>query len=330
MAVLVAGVRPASAQTTPSASFTGRGPLETREEWLLAQPHLTLPALSPDPLLEGATRVRLDGDWGSDFAWRWRFPGDFEDLRFIVDGEHRTMGIEVRRGVTPSLTLGARLAVQWRGGGILDGVIEWWHSVVRLPGNARSAFPRGQFRVEAEHRGEPAVSWDTRAGTGLGRAELSAQWALSRRASGWRTAVVGRLALPSGTGPFAAGGVDAGAQLLAARRLGSTFDVYVGAGGTFLGQPFLDGIDYVRLRPHGFLVLEWRPGWRWSLLAEASGAGRLARNLDAYPDLHAYLKLGSKVDLSRGWRIEGGFLEGIKNLQATTDFGIFAGVSREF
>ena len=55
-----------------------------------------------------------------------------------------------------------------------------------------------------------------------------------------------------------------------------------------------------------------------------------ARNLDAYPDMHAYLKLGSKVDLSRGWRIEGGFLEGIKNLQATTDFGIFAGVSREF
>ena len=69
---------------------------------------------------------------------------------------------------------------------------------------------------------------------------------------------------------------------------------------------------------------------RWSLLAEASGAGRLTRNLDAYPDMHAYLKLGSKVDLSRGWRIEGGFLEGIKNLQATTDFGIFAGVSREF
>src|SRR5207247_2243682 len=110
---------------------------------------------------------------GSDFAWRWRFPGDLEDLRFIVDGEHRTMGIEVRRGVTPSLTLGARLAVQWRGGGILDGVIDWWHSVVHLPGNSRSLFPHGRFRVEAEHGGEPAVNWDARAGTGLGRAELS-------------------------------------------------------------------------------------------------------------------------------------------------------------
>jgi hypothetical protein len=40
--------------------------------------------------------------------------------------------------------------------------------------------------------------------------------------------------------------------------------------------------------------------------------------------------MGAKVDLGRAWRVEGGFLEGIKNLQATTDFGVFAGASREF
>jgi len=327
---LVAAARLASAQPASSSSFTGRGPLETREEWLLVQPHLTLPALSPDPLPAGTTRIRLDGDWGSDFGWKWRFPGDLEDLKFIVDGEHVTMGLEVRRGLTPSLTVGLRLGMQWRGGGILDGVIDWWHHLVHLPGNDRAVFPRGQFRVEAEHGGEPVVRWDGRTGTGLGRAELSALWSLCRPASGWRTAVVGRVALPSGTGPFAAGGVDAGVQVLAAHRVGSAFDVYLGAGGTLFGQEVLDGVDYARLRPHGFVVLEWRPGWRWSLLAEASGAGRLARNIDGYPKLHSYFKLGSKVDLSRRWRIEGGFVEGIKNLQATTDFGVFAGVSREF
>ena len=52
--MLVAGARPAAAQPAASSSFAGRGPLETREEWLLAQPHLTLPALSPDPLPDGA------------------------------------------------------------------------------------------------------------------------------------------------------------------------------------------------------------------------------------------------------------------------------------
>ena len=328
--MLAAGARPAAAQPSPSSSFSGRGPIETREEWLLAQPHLTLPTLSPDPLPAGTTRIRLDGDWGSDFGWRWRFPGDLEDLKYIVDGEHVTAGLEVRRGLTPSLTLGLRLGLQRRGGGILDGVIEWWHRLLHLPGNDRAVFPRGQFRLEADHGGEPAVSWDARAGAGLGRAELSAQWSLSRPPAGWRTAVVGRVSLPTGTGPFAAGGVDAGAQLLAAHRLGAAFDVYLGAGGTVFGRTVLDGVVYARLRPHGFVVFEWRPGWRWSLLAEASGAGELARNIDGYPKMHSYFKMGSKVDLSRGWRIEGGFVEGIKNLQATTDFGVFAGLSREF
>jgi hypothetical protein len=329
-ALLVAGARVASAQPAmSSSSFAGRGPLETREEWLLAQPHLTLPALSPDPLAEGATRVRLDGDWGSDFGWRWRFPGDLRNLRFIVDGEHRTMGFEVRRGVTPSLTLGARIPLRWAGGGILDGVIDWWHSLLHLPGNARDRFPRGRFRVEGQDGGEAAADWDSRHGIGLGRGDLSAQWALTRSPSGWRTAAVARVGVPTGTGPFAAGGMDAGLQLLAAHRLGSAFDVYLGAGGTLFGEDALDGVEYVALRPHGFVVLEWRPTWRWSLMAEASGAGRLVRNFDAYPARHVYLKLGTKIDVAR-WRLEGGFLEGITSQQATTDFGIFAGVSREF
>src|SRR5687768_2940863 len=112
VAALAIASRPVSAQPASSSSFSGRGPLETREEWLLAQPHLTLPALSPDPLPPGATRVRLDVDWGNDFGWRSRTRGDLRDLRFIVDGEHHTAAVEVTRGITPALTLGARLPLQ--------------------------------------------------------------------------------------------------------------------------------------------------------------------------------------------------------------------------
>jgi hypothetical protein len=40
--------------------------------------------------------------------------------------------------------------------------------------------------------------------------------------------------------------------------------------------------------------------------------------------------MGAKVDLSRRWRLEGGFTENLADQQATTDFGIFTGVIRRF
>ena len=54
---------------TPALAQTERrGPFPSRDEWMLAQPLLTLPATSPDPLARGRYEVRVDGDWGSDFA----------------------------------------------------------------------------------------------------------------------------------------------------------------------------------------------------------------------------------------------------------------------
>jgi hypothetical protein len=41
------------------------------------------------------------------------------------------------------------------------------------------------------------------------------------------------------------------------------------------------------------------------------------------------LRIGSKVDAGP-WRLEGGFVEGIEDLDATTDFGVFAAVGRSF
>ncbi|HEV7503088.1 MAG TPA: hypothetical protein VGQ33_23880, partial [Vicinamibacteria bacterium] len=67
LAVLLAALAvPVLAQ---SADPPRRGPLPSRDEWLLAQPLLTLPATGPDPLPAGRYEARLDGDWGSDFGF---------------------------------------------------------------------------------------------------------------------------------------------------------------------------------------------------------------------------------------------------------------------
>lgn len=114
-------LNPADATIRPAR----RGPIEWREEWLLAQPRLTLPATSPDLLPPGENQLRVDFDWGNDFGWSQEVVGEVPgDRRFLVDGEHGTLGVALRHGMTRRLEVGFRLPVHWRGGGLLDGVIK--------------------------------------------------------------------------------------------------------------------------------------------------------------------------------------------------------------
>ena len=326
---------PALAQEPDSAP--ARGPFEACEEWLLAQNRLDLPSTTPDALGRGETRLRVDVDWGNDFGWRQVHVGEDPGERdFLVDGEHSTLGLEVRRGLSGSLSVGARLPLRWRGPGALDGVIDWWHRLtapIGIPDNGRSQFDTRRFRVLGrDHQLRPVV-WQADPGFGLGNLEVDGRWTLAGGAAagrGWRAALVARAALPTATGPFEAGGAALGLQAVAARGLGRSFDVYFGAGGTVSSEDDHAGIAYDGTRAHGFLALEWRVGQRLSLLADVTAASRLVTNLDGYPAFQSYVRMGAKVDLSPRWRLEAGFTENIEDQQVTTDFGVFSGIVRRF
>jgi uncharacterized protein DUF3187 len=328
----LAAVAPAAAQD-PGAG-PARGPFEAREEWLLAQNRLSLPSTTPDALARGETRLRVDVDWGNDFGWSQEHAGEDPGARaYLVDGEHSTLGLEVRRGVTGSLSLGARLPLHWRGAGALDGIIDWWHRVtapIGIPDNGRSQFDTDRFRVLGrDHQLRPVV-WEEEPGFGFGNLEVDARWTLTPAGREWRAALVARAGLPTATGPFDAHGAALGVQGVAARGLGRSADLYLGVGGTVSNEDDRGGIDHDRTRLHGFLAVEWRVGRRWSLLAETSAASRLVTNLDDYPAVQSYLRVGAKVDLSPRWRLETGFTENLADQQATTDFGVFSGIVRRF
>ena len=320
----------APAEATPAPPPARRGPFEARDEWLLAQPRLTLPAMSPDGLPAGHMRVSLDLAWGSDFGWQ-RAPSLRGPADFLVDGEHRTLALDVRRGLTDTVTVGVRLPLRWRGGGFLDGIIDSFHDVTGLPGGGRPLFPPDQLRVEGLDPALRPVRWTGGTGTGAGNAELLGHWAFRPQAAGrWSAALVVRAALPTGSGPFSGTGAETGAQLVAARTLHRAVDLYAGGGGVASARRTVDAIEYARARGQGFVALEWRPARRWSLVAEVDASTRLVRNLVRYPGWQAYFRMGAAVDLSSRWRVHGGFVEGIKSQQATTDFGIVAGVARTF
>jgi len=305
-----------------------RGPLEIREEWLLAQARLTLPAVSPDPLPRGETRLSVELDWGNDFGLEERAYAP-DGIGLLVDGEHRTTALDLRRGLTSSLTVGARIPLRWRGPGVLDGLIDAWHHRTGTSDNRRSYFPNRRMRVEGRDDALRPLAWRGSRGGGLGDVELLAHWAFRRpREGGWAAAVVGRATLPTGSGPFDAAGIDAGAQLVAAHPLGGRADVYLGLGGTLFGDLERDGRGYAPRRAHGFLAFEWRPTRRTSLLIETSAASRLLAGVPAYADRHVYLRAGIKREVHDAWVLQVGIVEGLASLQSTTDFGVFFGISR--
>jgi hypothetical protein len=312
-----------------------RGPVEVRDEWLLAQPHLTLPATSPDPIPCGQWRVRFAVNRGNDFGWTQTRAGEFPqsgDRRFLVDGEHQTTELAVRYGLDPVLDVGVRLPVHWRGAGFMDDFIDFFHENTGFMDNIRSSFTNDLFRVEGRSPTFERFSWNGEQGTGLGRVELSAQWAFLKPRCGRNlaAALIGRVTLPTGTGPFNVGGVDVGLQAVAAVPIGTQFDAYFGVGGTFFGETELDGVQYEPLRGSGFVALEWRPGARWSVFVEFNASSRLVTNIAQYPAFQSYLNLSGKYDLSRRWTLEAGVTENLENQQSTTDFAAFAGIVGRF
>jgi hypothetical protein len=322
--------RPASAQEPSPVSR--RGPMPARDEWLLAQPMLTLPAVAPDALGAGRLELRLDGDWGSDFALVEGRPGGVPTLRYLVDGEHRSAALTVRRGMGTRFTLGLRVPVLWRGAGVLDGLIDTWHRWFRLPDAGRSLVPDGEFRIEGRDTLGRPLAWRGRPGTGLGNLELEGHGVLAGAAdpAGWRLAAVARLSLPTATGTYAHAGTAAGAQLVAAWPLGRRADLYLGLGALTGTCSELAGISYDRTRGEGFLALEGRLTRGWSLIAQLDAATRLVTGIPAYPGTTVYLRVGSKFGLHPGWMLEAGITEGIKNQVASTDFGVLFALGRRF
>jgi Protein of unknown function (DUF3187) len=330
LAILIASA--VLAATPALAQTERRGPFPSRDEWMLAQPLLTLPAASPDPLARGEYEARVDGDWGSDFAVVGGSGIALSNPSYFVDGEHRSGALTLRRGLGGGFTLGVRASVLWRGSGSLDSVIDFWHRTLGLPDGGRSLFPDDRFGVTARDLRGRALAWQGATGTGLGNIELDANEVLFGRnsASGWRAAAIARLSAPTATGPYADAGGGAGLQLVAARPLGGRTNVYLGVGATVFSRTEVLGLQYERVRPQGFISLEGRLTRGWSAIVQLDVASRLVTNVEDYPGTTAYLRVGSKFGLPGGWMLEAGITEGVRHQEALTDFGVIAAVGRKF
>ncbi len=161
-------------------------------------------------------------------------------------------------------------------------------------------------------------------GTGLGDLEINGRWRVADGGhDGGSLALLGRVSLPTSTGPFEEGGLGAGVQLLTSIPLGRTIDLYAGAGFTVQDPGPFRSLEYARTRGHGFAALEWRPWRRVSLVAETGAATRLVENIRSYPGVHWLINAEARIDLGRTTRLDVGLTENLIAQQSTTDLGFY-------
>lgn len=300
-----------------------RGPVEVRDHYLLAHARLTLPAVSPDTLGCGVDSWRVAFAWGNTFGWRQDVTGEDPLVRdLLADGETRTLDVTWTHGVTDDLDLGVRVPLHWRGGGVLDETIDWFHDVTSFVtlDNDRPDFDRDRFRIQGNHEDGTPFRADDRKGLGLGNVEGVAKWRFcdgGRDGTSW--AAVGRVTVPTGTEPFDTGGVDVGLQLVGAHRLARAFDAFWGAGGTWFSEDRFDGMSYEPWRGHVFGGVEWRPLRGMSLVVTTSYATSLLSDVARWKGHHWYLDVGAKVDVGAGVTLELGFTENFVDQQETAD-----------
>jgi len=323
----------AAAGETPApagrSATRARGPAEIRDGQLLAQSRLTLPALSPQTLASGRWELRASALWSNSFSWTQDAAGETpEDRRFLIDGESASLDLTLRRGLARNLDAAVRVAVHGRGGGTLDAFIDAWHRLVKVPDGERPAFRRDAFRVEGRTTAGRPFSWNDAQGWGLGALEIEARWRVADGAGGGPSAaVVGRILLPTGTGPYARGGLGAGGQVVVEASLGRGFDLFTGLGVTAQDPAPVRGIEYQTARAHGFLALEWRVARSLSFVLETNAASRLVHNIDSYPGTHWLVNLGGRLDLGARTRLDAFLTENILSQLSTTDFALHFAVS---
>jgi hypothetical protein len=311
-----------------SVAAAPRGPAEIRDAQLLAQPRLTLPAVAPFTTPRGTWEVRFSGLLANTFSWSQDAAGEHPETRyFLIDGEALVLDATVRRGLTRNLDVGVRVPVQNRSGGILDPLIDGWHRLIHVPNGGRPEFLENAFRAEGLTTQHVHFSWNDRHGLGLGDVELDGRCRLLGGTDGGPSmAVVGRVSLPTGTGPFSGNTFGGGGQLVLVAPLGRSFDLYTGAGFTAQGPGPVEGVLYSPVRAHGFVALEWRPWRRVSLVGETDAASRLVQNIVYYPGRHWVVNVTGRIDLGRRTHLDLGFTENIESQLTTTDFALYLGL----
>ncbi len=305
-------VRPAVRRT----SRAHRGPRHVRAR--AAAPHAARDVV-PTRSGCGRSSVRAQFHWSNSFGWRQDVTGEDPGMRyFLVDGETRTVDATFLHGVTADLDLGVRVPYHWRGPGVLDEVIDVFHSTIpgALPGQqARRLRQRPVPRARPPRGRLPTATFDADDDTGARARQRRGHRPLALRRRRARRAVAGARRRAPRRRPAARRSTPTASRRgcrwsrpTASRRAG-TCTAASARPGTRSRPTRASGTPSGGRRCSSPSSGASRP-WA-SLLLQLDYTGPLAADVANFaPDVF-YTQVGVKMDLAPGTRVEVGFTENI-------------------
>lgn len=315
----------------------GRGPLEVRDPFVLALNRLSPWARSPGLLADRSVEVGLRGVWANSYG--------FEQNRFVVDAEVRQLWSYARVGLWDRFEVSLYLPYEWRGGGVMDGFIEGFHSAFGLPDASRDERPRDRFLVTGLEQDGSVFALDHQ---GYGFSDLIIEERSLILPGDARTPALSttlRLRLPTGRAKFdLSDGVDLSYAIDASKRLGdSPVILYATLAYTYYAHTHVDDLELLRHRFFFSLGFEWEILATLSFVTHVWVESHRERELfddpsrvggaDAdltFGNYVTYVSVGFKAEPIPGLLIDVGMLENIIDPETTSDFGLLANVAYRF
>lgn len=295
----------------------GHGPIELDNQYPLALLHSSVRPNSPEVGDTGSYTGRLSFVWSSTFT-----P---QADSYFVDAETRVTELELATVPWDDIQLGVRVPLVWRGSGMLDEVIDWWHLRFGLPKGQRDKFEQNKYRIQGTNDGGQFFSLDEE-GLRFGDVSLYGKLLLSEggeSAPAW--ALTSSFRLPTGGSQYGQDGVDIELGTTLSKRWG-WFIVYTGAQYIFYQDVSEQALRYERHHFGGFLHSEVELydelSFHLGLLLESA----LLENVSRFPDYSFYLDTGFTYELSESLLLELLVRENPSPRYGTTDYTMAFGL----
>lgn len=270
-------------------------------------------------LNRGEVSTHFGVDWSNEYVQRQNAR---ENL--TLDGETGHIDWGLRYGVARGIEVGIDIPLLLTGGGVLDGLIEGWHSAFGLANGGREQVARNQFRYRYTRDGVTLLDVE-HGGKRLGDIELNAGVAL-----GPALALRALVKLPSGSESSLTGGNSGGALWLDFDPFGNSarWFGFVSAGASYNEKSKILPEQQEQLVGLAGVGVGYRVFRRVALAAQVYGHTALYHDseINALTRPGGQLVVGGRISVAPHLSLDLGVEEDV-SVNSSPDFGIHFGLN---